>query len=121
MVDWVNGSGFASLGSFAVVEDAPAHSAVAISIKGPVTLGEVARLRDDLADALARSGGLRLDLSGSGPWDLAGTQLLLAVAASCERVGGTLCLTSAPAVFLSMVERSGLLDRFSPLFDAKSG
>ena len=58
-----------------------------VAVTGPVTLAEVARWRDALSDGLARGQGLRLDLAGSGPWDLAGVQLLLAAIASGKRAG----------------------------------
>ena len=47
-------------------------------LTGPVTLYEVAAVREGLRTALADGRPLRIDLSDSGPWDIAGLQLLIA-------------------------------------------
>ena len=100
-----------------MVNHSPASSDANLRVDGPMTIGEVARWRDELGDMLACAGGIRLDLSASGPWDLSGMQLLLAVLASCEQRYQTLRLINPPSVFLNLAERSGLLDRFSPLLE----
>ncbi len=52
-----------------------------ILLTGPITLYEVSAVRETLRMALAEGKRLRIDLNDSGPWDLAGLQLLI----SCER------------------------------------
>ena len=48
-----------------------------ILLTGPITLYEVSAVRETLRMALAEGKPLRIDLSDSGPWDLAGLQLLI--------------------------------------------
>ncbi len=48
-----------------------------ILLTGPITLYEVSAVRETLRMALAEGKPLRIDLSDSGPWDLAGLQLLV--------------------------------------------
>ena len=48
-----------------------------ILLTGPITLYEVSAVRETLRMALAEGKRLRIDLSDSGPWDLAGLQLLI--------------------------------------------
>lgn len=87
-----------------------------LAIAGPVTLAEVARWREALAEELSRGRDLRLDLAESGPWDLAGVQLLLSAHAACGRSGGRMRLFGPPGVFLAVVERAGLGGLISPLY-----
>ena len=65
-------------------------------VTGPLTRDEVARWQEDFADALVRGRGLRIDLAESGPWDLAGVQLLLAAIASGRRAGWPIVLARVP-------------------------
>jgi anti-anti-sigma regulatory factor len=81
-----------------------------VSIEGPVTRAEAGRWRSVLLDALAAGPDLRLNLAGSGPWDLAGLQLALAALASARRAGGTLRLLSVPPGFWSIVEQAGVAE-----------
>src|SRR4051812_40085718 len=85
----------------------PALTAVAVD--GPVTRAEVARWHRAFSDGLARGPGLWIDLAGSGPWDLAGLQLLLAAGASGERSGRTVVLAGVPNVLTAIAGRAGLL------------
>jgi anti-anti-sigma regulatory factor len=105
------------LGIPTVVDDASNRRAATVFVTGPVTLAEAPGWREDLADGLARFDGLRLDLGRSGPWDLAGAQVLLSLRVSTERMGVSLKLANVPVVFMTVVERSGLLDQFLPLFE----
>ena len=57
-----------------------------IRLTGPVTLYEVSAVGETLRMALAEGKQLRIDLSDSGPWDLAGLQLLISCAQSDEIV-----------------------------------
>lgn len=85
----------------------------AIEVTGPVTKAEASLWRDSLRAALAETGPVRLDLSGSGPWDLAGLQLLISLQISYEKSGRDLVLSRAPQVFLDLADRAGLRDRFA--------
>ena len=86
-----------------------------VEVTGPVTLAEVAQWRDTLSASLTRSQGLRLDLAGSGPWDLAGVQLLVATIASGKRAGLPIVLTHVPNVLIAVVERAALRDQFAAI------
>jgi len=54
-----------------------------VLLTGPITLYEVAAVRESLRTALAEGKPIRIDLSESGPWDVAGLQLLI----SCVKTG----------------------------------
>ena len=82
-------------------------------VTGPLTRDEVPRWREALADGLAQGQGLCIDLASSGPWDLAGVQLLLAAIASGKLAGRPIVLASMPGVLTAVAERAGLLDRLS--------
>jgi ABC-type transporter Mla MlaB component len=79
-----------------------------ILITGPVTVYEVGTVRETLRDALADGKPVRIDLSDSGPWDVAGLQLLI----SCVKSGGersqVVHVVNAPGVCVELAERSGL-------------
>jgi anti-anti-sigma regulatory factor len=89
-----------------------------VEVAGPVTRAEVARWHDAFSDGLARGLGLRIDLAGSGPWDLAGVQLLLAASASAGRAGRPIVLTGVPDVLATIAGRAGLLDRLAAITEA---
>ena len=88
-----------------------------VEVTGPVTLAEVAHWRGALADGLGQGQGLRLDLGGSGPWDLAGVQLLLATVASGKRTGRPIVLAHVPNVLMAIAERAALLDGLAASID----
>jgi ABC-type transporter Mla MlaB component len=94
----------------ALSEPSPDRTATTIAVTGPVTRAEVARWRGAFADALSQRQCLRLDLSASGPWDVAGVQLLLAAIASGQAAGGPISLARVPKVLTAVAERAGLLD-----------
>ncbi len=48
-----------------------------LALTGPITLYEVSAVCESLRIALAEGKPLRIDLSDSGPWDLAGLQVLI--------------------------------------------
>ena len=54
-------------------------------LTGPITLYEVSAVRETLRMALAEGKPLRIDLSDSGPWDLAGLQLIVSCVARARR------------------------------------
>jgi ABC-type transporter Mla MlaB component len=88
----------------------PGQAVTTVVVTGPVTRAETARWRDAFSDGLARGRGLRVDLAGSGPWDLAGVQLLLATMASGRRSGWWISLARVPNVLKVIAERAALLD-----------
>ena len=93
----------------------PERAVTTVEVIGPVTRAETARWRDAFSDGLARGRGLRLDLAGSGPWDLAGVQLLLATTASGRRAGRSISLARVPNVLKVVAERAALLDRLAAI------
>ncbi len=86
-----------------------------VAVTGPVTLAEVAQWHHELSDAFSRGQGLRVDLAGSGPWDLSGVQLLLAAATSGERAGRPIVLAHVPNVFKAVAERAALRDQLAAI------
>jgi ABC-type transporter Mla MlaB component len=79
-----------------------------IRLSGPITLYEVAAVCETLRAAVAEGKPLRIDLSESGPWDVAGLQLLI----SCVKTGRdrdqAVRLVNLPRGCAEMAERSGL-------------
>jgi ABC-type transporter Mla MlaB component len=82
-----------------------------VVVTGPLTQDEVARWHEAFTGGLTRGRGLRIDLAESGPWDLAGVQLLLAAIASGKRTGWPIVLAGVPGVLTAVAERAGLWDR----------
>jgi ABC-type transporter Mla MlaB component len=79
-----------------------------IFLTGPVTLYEVGAIRETLCSALAEGKRLRIDLSDSGPWDLAGLQLLISCVKTGRDAGQSVHLANVPAGCTDVAERSGL-------------
>ncbi len=79
-----------------------------ILLTGPVTVYEVGTVRETLRDALADGKPVRIDLSDSGPWDVAGLQLLIACVKSGGERGQAVHVVNPPRVCAEMAERSGL-------------
>jgi ABC-type transporter Mla MlaB component len=81
-----------------------------ILLTGPVTLYEVSAIRETLLTALAEGKPLRIDLKDSGPWDVAGIQLLI----SCVKTGRdhdqAVRLVNTPKTCTQTAQRSGLSD-----------
>ncbi len=86
-----------------------------VAVSGPVTMDTVARWHGQLSDVLARGQGLRLDLEGAGPWDLAGVQLLLATMATSKRSGRPIVLAHVPNVLIAIAERAALRDELAAI------
>ena len=57
-----------------------------IRLTGPMTLYEVSEVCETLRMALSDGKPVRIDLSDSGPWDLAGIQLLISCVADCDGI-----------------------------------
>jgi len=82
-----------------------------LRLEGPATLAEAPEIRRRLAAALDEGrGGKRvaIDLGGSGPWDLAGLQLLLSAVAGGRRDGVTIRFRAVPGVCRDLAGRAGL-------------
>lgn len=79
-----------------------------VQLSGPVTLYESAEVRETLLAAVASGRDLVVDLETSGPWDLAGLQLLVAASASIGRAGRSLRFASVPKGCREIAERCGL-------------
>jgi anti-anti-sigma factor len=81
-----------------------------ILLTGPITLYKVSEVRETLREALAEGKQLRIDLSDSGPWDLAGLQLLISCVKTARNRDLTVRLVSVPKMCAEIAERSGLSD-----------
>jgi ABC-type transporter Mla MlaB component len=81
-----------------------------IVLTGPITLYEVSAVCETLRMALTEGKQLRIDLSDSGPWDLAGLQLLISCAQSARNRDLAVRLAGVPASCAQIAERSGLSD-----------
>lgn len=79
-----------------------------ITLVGPVTIYEVVEVRERLARALAGRKGARVDLRDSGPWDLAGLQLLIALVRSGREQDAPVRLAKVPSVCEEAALRFGL-------------
>ncbi|GAC1466808.1 MAG: hypothetical protein NVSMB9_07740 [Isosphaeraceae bacterium] len=79
-----------------------------IVLSGPMTLYESTEIREALQTALSASKNLRIDLETSGPWDLAGLQLLISARATGQKSGQAVTLINVPGVCREIAERSGL-------------
>ena len=65
-------------------------------------------LCESLIDALAEKKRVRVDLELSGPWDLAGFQLLISAVASGRKAGLPVTLANVPRVCCDVADRAGL-------------
>ncbi len=77
-------------------------------LTGPVTVYEVGTIRETLRTALAEGMTVRIDLSDSGPWDVAGLQLLISCVKSGQERSQAVQLVNTPRVCSELAERSGL-------------
>jgi MFS superfamily sulfate permease-like transporter len=78
-----------------------------LRVDGPVTFEETDQWRDSLLAALAGPSDLRLDMGASGPWDVAGLQLILSALATATKAGKSLTLDRVTEAFLSVAESAG--------------
>jgi len=79
-----------------------------VALDGPVTIYEVAGLREAFLEALAEGVDLRVELDESTKWDLAGLQLLVSCVATAHAGGRSLVLAKVPKACVEAAERSGL-------------
>jgi ABC-type transporter Mla MlaB component len=77
-------------------------------LTGPITLYEVSAVCESLRMALSEGKPLRIDLSDSGPWDLAGLQLLISCVKSARNRDLEVRLAQVPEVCAQVAERCGL-------------
>jgi ABC-type transporter Mla MlaB component len=81
-----------------------------VVLSGPVTLYEVLKVREMLQTAVSEGKHLRIELRDSGPWDLAGVQLLISCAKSAENRQRAVGLLNTPRGCVEIAERAGLSD-----------
>lgn len=86
------------------------HEVKTILLTGPITLYEVSAVRESLRTALAEGKPLLIDLGDSGPWDLAGFQLLVACVNTARLRQREAHVTNVPKPCMEIAERSGLAD-----------
>jgi ABC-type transporter Mla MlaB component len=79
-------------------------------LTGPITLYEVSAVCESLRMALSEGKPLRIDLSDSGPWDLAGLQLLISCVKSARNRDLEVRLAQVPEVCAQIAQRCGLSD-----------
>lgn len=92
-----------------------------VAWSGPSTMAEVGRHRERLLEVLAARRGARIDLEASGPWDLAGLQLLLSALETGRRGGPPVRLSGVPTVLRDLAIRAGLLHRLEAVADPPGG
>ena len=79
-----------------------------VMLTGPITLYEVSAVCESLRLALSDGKPLQIDLSDSGPWDLAGLQVLISCVKSARNRDLEVRLAGIPEVCAQVAERSGL-------------
>jgi ABC-type transporter Mla MlaB component len=79
-----------------------------VLLTGPITLYEVSAVCESLRMALSEGKPLRIDLSDSGPWDLAGLQLLVSCVKSARNRDLEIRLAQVPDSCAQVAQRSGL-------------
>lgn len=98
-----------------MADELEAHT---VTLSGPVTLYESSDVREILSHAVGDAGTLRVNLETSGPWDLAGLQLLVSAVATGEKLGKPVRLVGVPGVCREIAERSGLGDWLAAAADS---
>jgi len=79
-----------------------------LAIDGPLTIYEVAALRERLAACLGNQAGLELDLGGVTECDASGLQLLCAARKTAGGRGKPMRIAGAPQALLDFARRAGL-------------
>jgi ABC-type transporter Mla MlaB component len=77
-------------------------------LTGPITLYEVSATCETLRVAVSEGKPLRIDLTDSGPWDLAGLQVLISCVKSARNRDLEVRLAGIPQMCAQVAERSGL-------------
>ena len=81
-----------------------------VQLSGPVTLYESNEIRETLLTAVKEELPLKIDLGTTGPWDLAGLQLLIATVSTCAKKGLAVSFDEVPKSCAEIAERAGLSD-----------
>ena len=81
-----------------------------LCLSGPMNLAECGPARRAIVAAMSRGADLRLDLAGSGPWDLAGLQLVLSAVKTARAEGRTAVLTRVPDGFVQVAKAAGCME-----------
>lgn len=89
-----------------------------VSLSGPATLYELAEIRDMLLASFSERKDLFVDLETSGPWDLAGLQLLISAVAFGRKAGLSVRLVNVPGVCTSIAERCGVSEWLNQVSDS---
>lgn len=79
-----------------------------VGLDGPVTIYEVAGLREAFREALSEGVNLRVELDESTKWDLAGLQLLVSCVRTAHAEGRSMFLAKVPRSCVEAAERAGL-------------
>lgn len=88
-----------------------------MGLDGPVTVYEVAELREAFRQALAEGVDLRVELDESTKWDLAGLQLLISSVRTAHAEGRGLTLAKIPRACVEAAERAGLSEWLASVTD----
>ena len=89
-----------------------------VMLSGPATLYESAEIRETLLAAVSEGKDFLIDLETTGPWDLAGLQLLVSCVASGRKEGRSVRLANVPRVCVEIAESSGLSDWLASVTDS---
>ncbi len=88
----------------------PRNDSKTVLVTGPVTLYEASAVRETLRLAMADGKRLRIDLSDSGPWDLAGLQLMISCVKTAKNRDRPVKLINIPKECAEIARRSGLAE-----------
>jgi hypothetical protein len=86
-------------------------------LSGPMTLYESSEVRETLRSALESGQPLVIDLETSGPWDLAGLQLLVSAAVSGREHDVPVRFDHVPRVCAEIADRAGLREWMAGVTD----
>ena len=81
---------------------------IRLKIEGPMSIYEVATLREELSACLENSEGLELDIEGVTDCDTAGIQLIYAARKTAEQGEKQFHVTGAPQTVLDTLRSAGL-------------
>jgi anti-anti-sigma regulatory factor len=98
--------------------NASENSVHLVQLSGPITLYESNELRETLLLALSEGTDLSVDLETSGPWDIAGLQLLIALIASGRKADRRIRFVHLPRVCREIAQRSGLEEWLDSVTDS---
>lgn len=90
-----------------------------VGLDGPVTIYEVAGLREAFREALSEGVDLRVELDETSKWDLSGLQLLVSCVRTARDEGRRLTLAKVPRSCVEAAERSGLAEWLESASDSE--